>query len=182
MSGPPRSSRVLSCSIPTRGGAPCNGGEPVDLPTGLFSHSKTDLSVPDVMPINLTRTYATEDANSRPFGVGATHPYEIFLWSANQYQEADLILLDQSRIHYVRTSPGTDFQTAVFEHRAPDATCPTCVGSPAKYYGSKIVYAGPENKPTCWPVTTANVPGWASRRSDSLSPFWLLRAATSSSR
>jgi len=126
-----------------KAGEKCKGGDPLDLSTGLFSTAKSDLWVPDVMPLNLERTYVAEDANSRPFGVGATHPYEIFLWSANQYQEADLILPDQSRIHYVRTSPGTSFSTAVFEHRAPDASCPTCVGSPTKFYGSKIVYAGP---------------------------------------
>ena len=34
------------------------------------------------------------------------------------------------------------------------------------------MYAGPENNPTCCPVTTATVPGWAKRLSESLSPFW----------
>ena len=125
-----------------RTGEKCTGGEPVDLTTGLFVMEKTDLFLPDILPLKLTRTYVTGDTNARPFGVGMTHPYAIFLWSALQYQEADLILPNQGRIHYVRTSPGTGFTDAVFEHRAPDAGCPTCVGSPTIYYGSKIVWNG----------------------------------------
>ena len=46
------------------------------------------------------------------------------------------------RVHYVRTSPGTGWTDAVFEHRGPDAGCPTCVGTPTKFYGSRIVWNG----------------------------------------
>ena len=60
------------------------------------------------------------------------HPYAMFLWSANQYQEVDLILPDGKRIHYVRTSGGTGFVDAVFEHTSSptgvlqvDASCGT---------------------------------------------------------
>jgi RHS repeat-associated protein len=96
----------------------CKGGEPVDLTTGLFVMEKTDLFLADVMPLKLTRTYVTGDTNSRPFGVGMSHPYGIFLWSANQWFEADLILPDQSRIHYTCIA-GADcsfWVTAQLEH------------------------------------------------------------------
>ena len=53
------------------------GGEPVNLVTGLFVLTKTDLVLPDVLPITLTRTYRTRDTRSRAFGVGATHPYDL---------------------------------------------------------------------------------------------------------
>lgn len=108
------------------------GSDPVDLSTGQFVMSKTDLVVRDVMPLTLTRTYRTGDSGSRPFGIGATHPYAMFLWSANQYQEADLILPDGKRIHYVRTSSGTGWTDAVFEHTA----------SPTGFYKSTIVWNG----------------------------------------
>lgn len=49
------------------------------------------------------------DATSRPFGIGATHPYAMFLWSAQQYSEVDLVLPDGGRVHYVRTSLGTGY-------------------------------------------------------------------------
>jgi hypothetical protein len=53
------------------------------LGTGLFILSRTDLFLPDVLPVALTRIYRPQDANTRPFGIGTTHPYALFLWSAN---------------------------------------------------------------------------------------------------
>jgi hypothetical protein len=100
---------------PAPGGGP-RGGDPVDVATGLFVFEKTDLVLPDVLPVALRRTYRPADPAGRPFGIGMTHDYAIFLWSAQQYQEADLVLPDGARVHYVRTSPGTGFLDAQFEH------------------------------------------------------------------
>jgi RHS repeat-associated protein len=108
------------------------GADPVDLSTGEFVMEKTDLVVPDDIPLVLTRTYRSADSGQRPFGIGATHPYAVFLWSANQYTEADLILPDGKRIHYVRTSGGTGYADAVFEHTS----------SPTAFHSSKIVWNG----------------------------------------
>jgi len=105
-------------------------GDPVDPSTGLFVLEKTDLSLPDVLPLALTRTYRQNDTASRPFGIGATHPYAMFLWSAQQYQEVDLVLPDGGRVHYVRTSPGTGFWDAEFEHAS----------TPTRFYRSRIVH------------------------------------------
>jgi Domain of unknown function (DUF6531) len=107
-------------------------GDPVDCSTGLFVYRKTDLFLQDIIPIALTRTYRNEDSGSRPYGIGATHPYEMFLWSAQQYQEADLILPDGRRIHYIRISSGISFADAVFEHST----------TPTPYYKSKIAWNG----------------------------------------
>jgi RHS repeat-associated protein len=103
-------------------------GDPVDLGTGLFVLDKTDLALPDTIPLILRRTYRPGDSNTRAFGIGASHPYEMFLWSNNNYQEADLILPDGGRIHYVRTSPGTGYTTAVYEHTA----------TPSVFYKSQL--------------------------------------------
>jgi YD repeat-containing protein len=108
------------------------GLDPVDLSTGEFVMEKTDLMVQGVIPLALTRTYRTGDDGSRPFGIGTTHPYAMFLWSANQYQEADLILPNGRRIHYVRTSPGTGFLDAAFAHTS----------SPTRFYKSTLVWNG----------------------------------------
>jgi YD repeat-containing protein len=105
-------------------------GDPIDPSTGLFVLTKTDLFLPDVIPLALTRTYRQNDTASRPFGIGATHPYAMFLWSAQQYQEVDLILPDGGRVHYVRISPGTGFGDAEFEH----------TGSPTRFQKSRIKY------------------------------------------
>jgi hypothetical protein len=43
-------------------------GDPVDASTGAFIMQKTDLYLPDVIPLALTRTYNSKDSYSRPFG------------------------------------------------------------------------------------------------------------------
>lgn len=108
------------------------GGDPVDLSTGLFVMEKTDFFIPDILPINLRRTYRPGDAQSRPFGVGSSHPYDCFLWSDNNFQEADLILADGGKIHYDRISPGTGTTNAIYEH----------VTTPGAFYKSTIMWNG----------------------------------------
>jgi RHS repeat-associated protein len=108
------------------------GADPVDLSTGEFVMKKVDLAVSDVIPLTLTRTYRSADSGSRAFGIGSMHPYAMFLWSAQQYQEADLILPDGQRIHYVRTSPGTSFTDAEFTHTA----------TPTGFYKSRLAWNG----------------------------------------
>ena len=109
-------------------------GDPVNLGTGLFVHQKTDLVLPDVLPVSMTRTYRQGDPNARAFGPGMTHDFEIFLWSAQQYTEADLILPDGGRVHYVR-SDGCNpcgFLGAKFES----------VGRPGPFYKSRLEWNG----------------------------------------
>jgi len=116
-------------SWPSAGGG-WPGGDPVDLGTGLFVYQKTDLFLPDVIPIALTRTYRPGDSVSRSFGIGATNPYAITLYSTQNYEWADLILPDGGRIYYNRTSAGTGFVDAVYEHSA----------TPTKYFKSKLFW------------------------------------------
>jgi RHS repeat-associated protein len=107
-------------------------GDPVDLSTGLLIVENTDLYLPDVMPVSLTRTYRPADSAVRAFGIGANHSYGIFLWSAQQYQQVDLILPDGGRLHYLRTSSGTGYADAVFEHTT----------TPSAFYKSTIRWNG----------------------------------------
>ena len=84
-------------------------GEPVDLQTGLFIYSQTDLELSDVIPLALTRIYRPDDLISRAFGIGATHPYDMYIVGDDStefpegYTYVDLILPDGGRIHFVRT-------------------------------------------------------------------------------
>jgi RHS repeat-associated protein len=97
----------------------CEAGDPVDLGTGLFVLRTTDLAVPDFTPITLTRTYRTKDLQSRAFGMGTSHPFDMFLVGDSvAYTYADLILADGGRVHFVRTSPGTSYLNAIFKHTA----------------------------------------------------------------
>lgn len=119
-----------------KGGGPCGepakGGEPVDLATGLFVYEKTDLMIADTLPLMVSRTYRNGDSAVRAFGRGTNFDYGIFMWSAQQYQEADLVLPDGAKIHFVRTSAGTGFTNAVFE----------CTASSTAFYKSKMVWNG----------------------------------------
>jgi RHS repeat-associated protein len=89
--------------------------DPVDLSSGLFIYNKTDLFLSDVIPISFTRTYRQNDSWSRPFGIGATHNYEMFiggngqLFSVTPY--VDLILADGTRIHFVAVGSAPPYQT-----------------------------------------------------------------------
>jgi RHS repeat-associated protein len=109
-----------------------NGGpgccDPVDLSTGLFVYDQTDLYLPDVLPINLRRTYRPGDPSSYAFGVGTNHPYDLRLWSVNNYLDATLVLPDGGRVFYERISPGTAFEGAVYEAQT----------TPGRFYKSTL--------------------------------------------
>jgi RHS repeat-associated protein len=112
------------------GDAPKNGppdgpgsqdGDPVDLSTGQFIYSKTDMSIPDVVPINLTRTYIANDSLSRAFGIGTTQSYDIFMVGDTfPYTYQELILPNGSRVRFDRISAGTSWTDAVYISTSPD--------------------------------------------------------------
>src|SRR5262249_11528522 len=67
----------------------------------------------------------------RTFGLGMADAYSIYLIGDSlTYQWAELILADGGRVHFARTSSGTDKPGAVFEHAA----------TPTRYYKSKIAW------------------------------------------
>jgi len=96
-------------------------GDPVDLATGLFIIEKADLAIPDLMPLAFTRTYRQDDVASRPFGIGATHPYDLWLIRDNYCSTMQLIQPDGARETYTRTS-GTDcFTASLVNQNSPSA-------------------------------------------------------------
>jgi RHS repeat-associated protein len=128
---------------PTSPNGGATGGEPVDLGTGLFVYHKTDLVLPDTIPIVIERTYRQGDSNSYSFGTGMTNLYDMRLWSENNYYEADLILPDGGRVHYVRTSPGGGIGNAEYE----------ATGSPGLFYASTLKINASEPG---WDLTLTN--------------------------
>jgi hypothetical protein len=100
---------------------------------------KTDIELPDVIPIALTRTYRQADTRSRAFGIGATHPYDQFLvGDTSPYTYLDLVLADGGKIHFDRVSTGTSYTDAVYEH----------VTTPTDWYKASIAWDG-----TGWRLT-----------------------------
>src|SRR5207249_5586512 len=81
-----------------------------------------DMIVSGPAPIVVRRTYRTFHPQAREFGRGTSHTYGVFLYSAREYEEADLYLPDELPVHYVRMSPGTAWYDAVFKStsREPD--------------------------------------------------------------
>jgi YD repeat-containing protein len=107
-------------------------GDPVSLSTGLYWRSDDDVVVAGT-PLVLTRTYRTRDDRSRPFGIGVSHSYYLYLiGDGENFQWADLVLADGGRIHYRRIASGRTHADAVFEHRE----------SPTEFYGSQLQWNG----------------------------------------
>ena len=58
-------------------------GDPVSCGTGEFLHSVTDIALSDVVPLTMTRSYRTKDANPRAFGKGMSSDYNAFITSGD---------------------------------------------------------------------------------------------------
>jgi hypothetical protein len=107
-------------------------GDPVNLSTGLYVRTDDDLSVEDPS-LSLTRTYRTRDDRLRPFGIGVSHSYNLYLVGDSEtFQWADLVLEDGGRIHFRRISAGRTLVNALYEHRE----------SPTEFYGAHLQWNG----------------------------------------
>lgn len=105
----------------------------VDLHTGRFILRQTDLFVPDVMPLSLTRTYIVWDHYSMAFGVGGNHPYDICPTGTRlPYTYQDLNLEDGYEVHMPRISKGTGYADAVFRH----------IETSSEFYGAQDAWNG----------------------------------------
>jgi RHS repeat-associated protein len=62
----------------------------------------------------------------------------MFLYSQSNYTQADLVLPDGAKIHYVRTSAGTGFTDAVYVHQETQTTSAT----PTIFYKSVLSWNG----------------------------------------
>jgi len=89
----------------------------VNLRTGDFFLIKTDLYVPDIIPLAFTRTYCVIDDWSRGHQIYLPHVYDPFLFGDRfPYTYVEWVLPDRQSIHYGRISPGTGFSDALYEH------------------------------------------------------------------
>ena len=125
-------------------GDPSDDGDPVKLSSGLFVYTKTDLVLPDVIPLSLTRTYRQNDSWSRPFGIGTSDPYEMFIGgngdSFGGTPYVDLVLPDGSRIHFTGVGPGPNYTSYLS----------SAAGTP--WYGAIISSASAMINPNNYPL------------------------------
>ncbi len=83
---------------------------------GLLMPVRTDLYVPDIIPLAFTRTYLPLSNWSRNFQVYLPNVYDLFLSGHRRpYTDADWSLPDGQSVHYERISPGTGYVDAIFE-------------------------------------------------------------------
>lgn len=90
---------------------------------GPLLHIKTDLYVPDVMPLAFTRCAAPQDDWVRRNRVYVPHVYDLFMFGDRRpYTYLEWLLPDREQIHFKRVSPGTNYDDAVFESTSDDPT------------------------------------------------------------
>jgi len=131
-------------TAPSQGNPDGSGGkdgDPVMLSTGQLVYQKTDLAIPDVMPITFTRTYITNDSRSRSFGVGATDSYDFFMVGhPSPYSFQELIKPDGGRVRFDRVSPGTFYTDAVY----------VATSSQGDFYGAVLSWNTDPSLPGKW--------------------------------
>jgi RHS repeat-associated protein len=111
----------------------CKACDPVDVFTGLYINESIDMTVQDILPISIQRTFRQGDNAVRAFGIGSTLSYDIFLTGDPvNFVYADLILSDGGSVHFDRVSAGNAFSDAVF-------VSSSAVGS---YHGAILVWDG----------------------------------------
>jgi YD repeat-containing protein len=114
----------------------------IDLGTGLYVREDEDLIVRGTPPLILRRTYLSRYHEPLEFGVATTHPGEIYLrGNGARFQWIELILADGARVRFDRTSSGSSFLNAMFDHRS----------SPDEWMNARVGWTGG---------------GWALRRAD----------------
>ncbi|MGA9722039.1 MAG: RHS repeat-associated core domain-containing protein [Candidatus Binatus sp.] len=123
---------------PTTGDSQGDVADPVDTSTGIFRHSETDLRLADVIPIDFTRSYLSQDPTSRPFGTGFTDNYEIYITNngAPNYITLDVVLPDGEKVHYLNNGN---------QGYWVDANYVATLTSDPSYYGSVITWDNSNN-------------------------------------
>jgi YD repeat-containing protein len=110
---------------PGSGPAPgdnCGCGDPVDLSTGLFDDQATDISLPDIDGVTLTRDFRQLDDTVRDFGIGGSDSLNLYVVAASN-GDYDLVQPDGGVVEYTPTDT-----TGVYQ----------AVNTPTDYAGSTL--------------------------------------------
>jgi RHS repeat-associated protein len=88
---------------PSPDGPPCDCGDPVNLSTGLWTHTENDLTLRDVEPVTLSRTFRQNDDMIRDFGIGMSDSFNLYVIVDNNGND-ELVLPSGFQIVYVPSS------------------------------------------------------------------------------
>lgn len=92
-----------------------------------------DLIVRGTPALMLRRTYISEYRVSREFGIGTSHNGALFLeGDPKRFQWIQLVMPDGTRVRFERTSAGTSYYNAMYEHRS----------SPSDWQGARLGWTG----------------------------------------
>src|SRR6266849_9492082 len=119
---PVQSATVADCLLLTPDGKKLNLFE-VAVLGSEFMHIRTDLYVPGVVPIALTRATSPSRAWSKSHKAYLRHVYDLYLSGDRfPYTYLDWLLPDGQSIHFTRISQGTGYADAVYEATSRDPT------------------------------------------------------------
>lgn len=102
-------------------GGNATAGDPIDLRTGRFSYTETDIVINDVVPISLERIYRPNDTKLREFGIGTVtnYSYRLYAVPGTALGTIKLILPNGSPLYFTHVS-GSGFGS-VWEHHGTTA-------------------------------------------------------------
>ncbi len=109
------------------GGPPgCDAGDPLSLSTGLLVSQSTDLLLPDVQSVPLTRTFRQLDDTIRDFGIGMSSGLNFYI-AADTSGNFDLYYPNGGKVAYTPTGTTGQYQST---------------GSPTMFAGSTLTWLG----------------------------------------
>lgn len=99
---PPDPQECGECNGGTGGNA--TAGDPIDLRTGRFTYSETDITITDVLPLTLGRNYRPSDSVKREFGLGTSAGFNYRIARMNDYTKMQLVLPNGTPLVFHQTS------------------------------------------------------------------------------
>lgn len=115
---------------PCPGGSLCgNGGDPVDLSSGLLVITKTDIMIGNARGgVSITRTYRGLTPSPGPFGIGTNHNYGLMLDTTNVSQGLiNLIMPDGNQLPFSQQAAGTFANTTIPSLQGATISNLTCI-------------------------------------------------------
>jgi len=86
-------------------GGVANAGDPIDLYTGQFVHSQTDIAISDSVPLTIDRNYRPNDLRKREFGIGMSWNWGYTLnRPGSSYDVLELIQPNGTAVRFDRIS------------------------------------------------------------------------------